>query len=71
MFNSVSKFNFDAAAGTWSVAPDNNYALNPSYEADRIVQTSVAGWTTTGTATRTAARPPGGRLRCRSWDEWT
>lgn len=44
-FNSVSKFNFDAAAGTWSVAAGNNYLLNPSFEADRVAQDALAGWT--------------------------
>ncbi len=47
-FQSVSVFDLDAAAGTWSVAPGNNYILNPAYEADRVTQTSVAGWINTG-----------------------
>jgi hypothetical protein len=51
IFNSVSKFNFDAAAGTWSVAQGNNYVLNPSFEADRVSQSALAGWTTDSGAT--------------------
>ena len=47
-FQSVTAFDLDAAAGTWSVAPGNNYILNPAYEADRVSQTQVAGWTSTG-----------------------
>ena len=47
VFNSLSKWDLNATAGTWSVAPGNNYALNPSYEADRISVTSATGWTTT------------------------
>jgi hypothetical protein len=47
-FKSVTKFNFDASTGVWSVAAGNNYVLNPSYEADRVAQTTVAGWTSTG-----------------------
>lgn len=43
-FNSVSEFNLDAAAGTWSVGDGNNYALNPSFEADRVSSTKLAGW---------------------------
>ncbi|MHA6532072.1 family 43 glycosylhydrolase [Paenibacillus sp. BAC0078] len=43
--NSLSEFNLDATAGTWSVGSGNNYALNPSYEADRVAQTALAGWT--------------------------
>lgn len=56
IFNSVSKWDFNAAAGTWSVAAGNNYVANPSFEADRVSQTTVAGWSnwtnlTTGTPT--------------------
>jgi hypothetical protein len=47
IFNSLSKWDLNAAAGTWSVAAGNNYALNPSYEADRVTQTWATGWTTT------------------------
>lgn len=49
-FQSVNKVDFNAAAGTWSIAPGNNYVLNPNFEADRVAQTSVAGWTSTGSA---------------------
>lgn len=47
-FQSVTKFDLNAAAGTWSVAPGNNYVLNPNFEADRVAQTAVAGWTSSG-----------------------
>ncbi|WP_239004529.1 hypothetical protein [Paenibacillus tepidiphilus] len=40
----MSKFNLDAAAGTWSVAAGNNYVMNPSYEADRITLSTLTGW---------------------------
>ena len=46
---SMSAWSFNAAAGTWSVGPDNNYALNPSFEADRVTMTEPAGWTTSTT----------------------
>ncbi|HVV50815.1 MAG TPA: family 43 glycosylhydrolase, partial [Polyangia bacterium] len=46
---SMSEWSFDAAAGTWSVGPDNNYALNPGFEADRVAMTQPAGWTTSTT----------------------
>ncbi len=54
-FNSISSWDFDVKTGNWSVAPDNNYALNGSFEADRKripsvvkpVQTQLTGWTTT------------------------
>lgn len=48
-FQSVSKLDLNAAAGTWSVGAGNNYILNPSFEADRVAQTALAGWTSTGT----------------------
>ncbi len=44
--NSLSQFNLDAAAGTWTVGSGNNYARNPSYEADRVSQNALAGWST-------------------------
>jgi Glycosyl hydrolases family 43/Carbohydrate binding module (family 6) len=47
IFNSLSKWDLNAAAGTWTVAAGNNYAKNPSYEADRITLTTATGWTTT------------------------
>ena len=43
-FNSLTEWNIDAAAGTWSVGKGNNYALNPTFEADRVKQTTLAGW---------------------------
>ena len=46
---SMSEWSFNAAAGTWSVGPDNNFALNPSFEADRVAMTQPAGWTTSTT----------------------
>jgi hypothetical protein len=49
VFNSVSQWNINAAAGTWSVGSDNNYVLNPNFEADRISQSTLAGWTNGGT----------------------
>lgn len=44
--NSLSQWNLDAAAGTWTVGTGNNYVKNPSYEADRISQNALAGWST-------------------------
>jgi hypothetical protein len=43
-FNSVSQFNLDTVNGTWTVGPANNYILNPGFEADRVEQSSLAGW---------------------------
>lgn len=44
-FNSMTEWNIDAAAGTWSIGAGNNYALNPTFEADRVAQATLAGWT--------------------------
>lgn len=54
-FNSLSTWNLNAKTGKWRVAPDNNYALNGSFEADRKripsvikpAQTALTGWATT------------------------
>ena len=46
VFHSVSQFDLDADRGTWTVGPANNYVRNPSFEADRVPQASLAGWTT-------------------------
>lgn len=53
-FNSLSSWNLDVKTGTWSVAEDNNYVKNGSFEADRRyipspvkpVQLPLTGWTT-------------------------
>lgn len=53
-FNSLSSWNLDAKTGIWSVAEDNNYVKNGSFEADRRyipspvkpVQLPLTGWTT-------------------------
>jgi hypothetical protein len=50
VFNSLSEFTLDAAAGTWRVGKGNNYLLNPGFEADRVRQTGVAGWVSSWTS---------------------
>ncbi len=55
VFNSLSEFRLDAAKGNWSVGKGNNYVLNPGFEADRVAQTSVAGWRTSWTSIKGAA----------------
>ena len=47
VFNSLSHWDLDAATGAWSVGAGNNYVLNPSFEADRVSQRALAGWTNT------------------------
>jgi len=46
IFHSMSEWNFDAASATWSVGASNNYVLNPTFEADRVLVTGPAGWST-------------------------
>ncbi|MBO5303824.1 MAG: carboxypeptidase regulatory-like domain-containing protein [Lachnospiraceae bacterium] len=46
-FNSLSAWNMDTTTGKWSVADDNNYAKNGSFEADRVAVDEIAGWTKT------------------------
>jgi hypothetical protein len=50
VFHSLSQWNVDAAAGTWSVGSGNNYVLNPSFDADRVAQAKLAGWTNSTSA---------------------
>jgi len=44
-FNSLSQWTLDATTGEWSVGKQNNYVLNPGFEADRVSQSTLAGWT--------------------------
>ena len=44
-FNSMSQWTLDAATGEWAVGKANNYVLKPGFEADRVTQTTLAGWT--------------------------
>ena len=48
-FNSYSEWNLNAQTGEWSVGAGNNWCLNPSFEADRVSQTTLAGWKASGT----------------------
>ncbi|MGQ4388527.1 family 43 glycosylhydrolase [Streptomyces sp. SAS_270] len=45
VFHSLNQWSVDAAAGTWAVGSGNNHVLNPSVEADRVAQKTLAGWT--------------------------
>jgi hypothetical protein len=48
LFHSLSAWTLDVAKGTWQAAKQNNYALNPSFEADRVKLTKPVGWQATG-----------------------
>jgi hypothetical protein len=47
VFNSMSQWEIDVKTGEWKVGLGNNYILNPSFEADRVTQRALAGWTNT------------------------
>ena len=44
VFHSLSEWNINVKEGTWSVGAGNNYCLNPTFEADRVGQTTLTGW---------------------------
>ena len=44
-FHSVSQWEFNATTGEWRVGPQNNYVLNPDFQADRIITSTLTGWT--------------------------
>ncbi|GAA3663239.1 hypothetical protein GCM10022267_56840 [Lentzea roselyniae] len=44
-FHSVSQWQFNATTGEWRVGPQNNYVLNPDFQADRIIVSTLTGWT--------------------------
>lgn len=46
-FNSLSAWNLDFATGKWTVDATNNYVKNGSFDADRVAQKELAGWTNT------------------------
>lgn len=48
-FNSVSEFHLNAKTGEWKIGENNNWILNPSFDADRVSQSSMAGWKNSGT----------------------
>lgn len=48
-FNSLSEWSLNARTGEWQVGAGNNYILNPTFEADRVSQTTLAGWKASGT----------------------
>lgn len=41
----VSQWQFNATTGEWRVGQANNYILNPDIQADRVITSTVTGWT--------------------------
>src|SRR5262249_35561017 len=67
---SMTEWAIDPVTGLWSVGPHNNYALNPSFEADRVTMTQPAGWvttTTTGGGVTPVTNQTGGRTGRWKW----
>ena len=56
VMQSLSEWAIDTTTGSWSVGPNNNYALNPSFEADRVATNPPAGWDTSGSDDVTSTR---------------
>ncbi|MFC0626723.1 family 43 glycosylhydrolase [Kribbella deserti] len=44
-FHSMTQWQFNVTTGEWRVGAANNYALNPNFQADRIIVSRVQGWT--------------------------
>ncbi len=56
LFHSLSAWTLNLTTGAWSVAKQNNWILNPSFEADRIAVTTPVGWKATNSANGKGAR---------------
>ncbi len=66
-FNSLSEWEFDATTGNWAVGAGNNYILNPSFDADRVSQTALAGWKNSGSGNSNASGARTGRFCMQQW----
>lgn len=54
IFNDISQFTLNAETGEWEVGPNNNYVINPSFEADRIDVYKPVGWKISDNVGRTS-----------------
>ena len=68
-FNSLSEWNLDSVTGEWSVGAGNNYVLNPSFEADRVSQTTLAGWKASGTGNSNKNSSKTGNWSAQQWSD--
>ena len=69
IFNSLSQWEFYAETGKWKVGAGNNYILNPGYDADRVSQEKLAGWTKSGTGNSNASGARTGRFCMQQWSD--
>jgi hypothetical protein len=49
-FHSLSAWTLDVSTGAWVVAKENNWVLNPTFEADRVSVATPVGWKATSGA---------------------
>ena len=68
-FNSLSEWELDSVTGQWSVGAGNNYILNPSFEADRVSQTTLAGWKASGTGNSNKNSAKTGNWSAQQWSD--
>ncbi|WP_433364503.1 right-handed parallel beta-helix repeat-containing protein [Actinoplanes sp. CA-142083] len=61
-FHSLSQWQLNATTGEWRVGPQNNYILNPDFQADRVIQTPLTGWTGTTGVTNVKGGANGSRF---------
>jgi len=67
-FNDLSQWDFNASAGTWSVAAGNNYIHNAEYEADRVVTSTITGWNNSGSASNLKGKQYSGNFVLQHYD---
>ncbi|MCR5143443.1 MAG: family 43 glycosylhydrolase [Ruminococcus sp.] len=68
-FNSLSEWKLDAVTGEWCVGEGNNYILNPSFEADRVSQTTLAGWKASGIGNSNKKSAHTGNWSAQHWSD--
>ena len=68
-FNSVTQFRINAETGEWNIGEKNNWILNPSFEADRVSQESVAGWINAGTGNSNSKGGKTGNWCMQQWSD--
>lgn len=61
-FNDLSQWNFDSEASTWTVGDANNYVHNGDFESDRVVTSTLTGWTNTGSSANVAGKQYSGNF---------
>ncbi|MFC9689268.1 family 43 glycosylhydrolase [Kribbella sp. NPDC056951] len=73
VMRSLSQWTLNESTGQWAVGAGNNYAMNPSFEADRVATTNLTGWqkSVDAGADATANVSPGrtGRWAMTHWDD--